>query len=438
VPHSAAGTAPARGSPGRGRGPAAKVPSRAWTRCRMPAMPRPDRRICRSEADSTPLPLPSSSTCTTSSSGAYPRRTVARASPPAWRTTLVSASCTMRNAARPTPAGTGLATPSTASWTSRPATRVRRTRPSRSRGPAVGARGAQAPDSPCASSPSPRLSTSITERSSASASSLASLMASRAGRACWGRSSSRCSATPDCTLMSEMLWASTSCSSRAMSSRSSLARRRASSRATCDPLGAPLQAATRDLGGGADQWQPDEVRGGVGEAAGPLHLVGDQGRQPGEGRVGDHQHAPGERAPAHHDGAHQGEREGGEAGRPAGVTAGGIAGGGREGDRQGGFGPAPAEQQRHRAGDQQHVCERVERPTAGLVLAVTDRAGDLDEGDHQGEQHVQGPGPQPPAGANQPRHHLAWGLAGRACMGTRSPRPGCVVSVRSVVVTRAR
>ena len=47
-----------------------------------------------------------------------------------------------------------------------------------------------------------------------------------------GCSSTRCSATPACTLMSEMLWASTSCSSRAMRSRSSLARRRASSART--------------------------------------------------------------------------------------------------------------------------------------------------------------------------------------------------------------
>ena len=69
-------------------------------------------------------------------------------------------------------------------------------------------------------------STSSTERSSPSASLLACLMAVSAVRACSGCSSMRCRATPACTLMSEMLWASTSCSSRAMRSRSSLAWRR--------------------------------------------------------------------------------------------------------------------------------------------------------------------------------------------------------------------
>jgi hypothetical protein len=40
------------------------------------------------------------------------------------------------------------------------------------------------------------------------------------------------------------------------------------------PLGTPLEAAARDLAGGADQRQPGEVRGRAGEAAGLLHLVG--------------------------------------------------------------------------------------------------------------------------------------------------------------------
>jgi hypothetical protein len=70
---------------------------------------------------------------------------------------------------------------------------------------------------------------SSTVRSSPSASADASRMAVNAGRACSGWSSSRCSPTPACTLISEMLWASTSCSSWAMRSRSSLAWRRASS-----------------------------------------------------------------------------------------------------------------------------------------------------------------------------------------------------------------
>jgi hypothetical protein len=167
------------------------------------------------------------------------------------------------------------------------------------------------------------------------------------------------------------------------------------------PLGTPLEAAARDLAGGADQRQPGEVRGLAGEAAGLLHLVGEHERQPGEGRVGERQHAPCERAPAHHDRAHHGEHKGGEPGRPAGVAAGGIAGGGGERDHQRGLWPAPAEQQRRRAGDQQDARERVERPRAGLVLAVDDRAGDLDDGDHQGQKHVHRLGPQPP-GRHEP------------------------------------
>ena len=70
-------------------------------------------------------------------------------------------------------------------------------------------------------------STPSTERTSRRASALASLIAVSAVRACSGCSSIRCRATPDWTLISEMLCASTSCSSRAMRSRSSSARRRA-------------------------------------------------------------------------------------------------------------------------------------------------------------------------------------------------------------------
>jgi hypothetical protein len=54
-------------------------------------------------------------------------------------------------------------------------------------------------------------------------------MAWRALRDWPGCSSIRCRATPAWTLIREMLWASTSCSSRAMRMRSSPARRLASS-----------------------------------------------------------------------------------------------------------------------------------------------------------------------------------------------------------------
>ena len=161
------------------------------------------------------------------------------------------------------------------------------------------------------------------------------------------------------------------------------------------PLGAPLEADTGDLAGRAGQRQPGEVGGRLGGAAGPLHLVGVQGRQPDEGGEGDHQHGPREGAPAHHDGARHGEPEGGEPGRSPGVAAGGIAGGGGEGDHQRGLGPAPTEQQPGRPGDEQQVGDGVERPRAGLSLTVDHRPGDLDDGDHHGDQHVLRPGPQP-------------------------------------------
>ena len=61
-----------------------------------------------------------------------------------------------------------------------------------------------------------------TERTSRSASALAGLIAVSASRACSGRLSSRCSPTPACTLISDRWWPRTSCSSRAIRSRSSL------------------------------------------------------------------------------------------------------------------------------------------------------------------------------------------------------------------------
>ena len=58
---------------------------------------------------------------------------------------------------------------------------------------------------------------------------LEALIATSAWRTCSGWESMRCSATPDCTLISDTWWASTSCTSRAMRSRSSPARRLACS-----------------------------------------------------------------------------------------------------------------------------------------------------------------------------------------------------------------
>ena len=95
-----------------------------------------------------------------------------------------------------------------------------------------------------------------TERSSPSASLLACLIAVSAVRACSGCSSIRCSATPACTLISEMLCASTSCSSRAIAIRSSPARRRASSAAGTAELRRPLPAGLGQLDDHAERDQP--------------------------------------------------------------------------------------------------------------------------------------------------------------------------------------
>ena len=92
------------------------------------------------------------------------------------------------------------------------------------RGSARGLRGA--------SSSTPR-STPRVARSSRRVSRLAVLIAASAVRACSGSSSSRCRATPAWTLIREMWWATTSCTSRAMRSRSSPTRRRASSSRLC-------------------------------------------------------------------------------------------------------------------------------------------------------------------------------------------------------------
>ena len=97
-------------------------------------------------------------------------------------------------------------------------------------------------------------------RSSRIASRLASWIASSGRRAFLAVLAARWTATPVCTLMSEMLWVSESCRSRAMRRRSSAARRRASSSrvrsASLGPLldlahvGLPLAERERGDAGG--------------------------------------------------------------------------------------------------------------------------------------------------------------------------------------------
>ena len=100
-------------------------------------------------------------------------------------------------------------------------------------------------------------------RSSWRASRLASLMVARAGRAWSGSSSRRWRATLACTLMSEMLWARTSCSSWARRSRCSPTRRCRSSSCRPLPLGRLLAAGADDLRHGQHHHQPARDQGQV-------------------------------------------------------------------------------------------------------------------------------------------------------------------------------
>ncbi len=123
-----------------------------------------------------------------------------------------------------TAAGSGRTSPCSVLRTVSPACALRSTRSSRDASLPLGVRGALSPAS---------RRTPTSDRSSTSASLLASLMAVSAVCACSGWRSTMCSATPACTLISEMWCATTSCSSRAICSRSSLARRRPSSSFAC-------------------------------------------------------------------------------------------------------------------------------------------------------------------------------------------------------------
>ncbi len=84
-------------------------------------------------------------------------------------------------------------------------------------------------------------------RSSASPCLLAVLMAWRAAAAWSGWLSSTWAAMPACTLIIDMLWATTSCSSRAIRSRSASTRRRASSSQACSARSALAVSSWRWL-----------------------------------------------------------------------------------------------------------------------------------------------------------------------------------------------
>ena len=126
-------------------------------------------------------------------------------------------------------------------------------------------------------SPAPRSTPSIA-RSSSSASLLVRRIASSARRAAAGSVSMTCAAAPDCTAMIESECAVTSCSSRAMRSRSSSTRRRASSSRVALGLGGALL----DLGDvGAAVARRVAERGGDAEHRDDAHELGPEaGRGP--------------------------------------------------------------------------------------------------------------------------------------------------------------
>ena len=110
------------------------------------------------------------------------------------------------------PAWTQSAVPSTCSVAGTPAARTSSTSRGRSARPGAGA---------CDRAPSLSRSTPSSRRISVSVPRDVAEIASSAARACSGWSSSTCAPTPACTAMTDIEWATTSCSSWAMRSRSS-------------------------------------------------------------------------------------------------------------------------------------------------------------------------------------------------------------------------
>ncbi len=169
-----------------------------------------------------------------------------------------------------------------------------------------------------------------------------------------GLSSIRCRAAPACTLMREMLWASTSCSSRAMRRRSSLVRRLASSSRLARADRRPLAPEPEHLGGTGQHEQPGRQPDGVCEGR-PLRA--EQNREPEEQHVPGDDRGPGQPAPSRHHRVDEGDDERGEDG-PARVV--GHRVGQRRGEHDDQDGPRmasppeqgdrPRRQQHHRQG----------------------------------------------------------------------------------------
>ena len=147
---------------------------------------------------------------------------------PACLRTLVSASCTIRYAARSISAGSGRGRRGDVCRPAGP--RRRSARSSRSR-PGRGAAGRRLAGRVQRVEHRPHLAQRL---------GAGRLIASGPRRACSGSRSIRCAPTPARTLISDRWWPSTSCSSRAIRSRSSLACRRSAP---------PARAAARSAAG---------------------------------------------------------------------------------------------------------------------------------------------------------------------------------------------
>ena len=148
------------------------------------------------------------------------------------------------------PASAPRPTSSTSTSTSMPA--ARSCRPRRRRGRSSPAAG------PTGAAWSASRSTPSVARRSVSASPLVRLMCSSASRACSVSWSSRCAATPACTLIATIAWATTSCTSRAIRSRSSPSRRSASASARRPHAPSPA-AAPRHVADGQRELADREV-----------------------------------------------------------------------------------------------------------------------------------------------------------------------------------
>ena len=295
-------------------------------------------------------------------------------------------------------------------------------RSSSSSRPGCGVRGSASPD---------RRSTSRTDRSSPNASLLACLIAVSAVRACSGCSSMRWSATPACTLMSEMLCASTSCSSRAMRSRSSLARRRASSSPRSGRLGGACSTGASGFSDAHEDQQPRQEGKRSGEAR--PRLVADEIGQERECRPSDDHHDDGDGSVAGDDRRDERHDERQED-RPPRVVARPVREGDAEDHQEDGDGKTPPDEERRRARREEGVGERIQRRVVGLVPRREVCAHELDRSGHEGDHGIGAPSAQPfgPPVGDAP------GRCGRRHTGTVSPRAGGVIARRAAAVLRRR